>query len=50
MAGIFGGEPLTGEDVSQVGAAGTAGYLCPVSVRIGRAADKSWRNSRRTLV
>jgi hypothetical protein len=41
MAGIFGGEALTGEDVTQVRAAGGTGYLCPPAVGIGRAADRA---------
>ena len=38
MAGIFGGEALAGEDMSQVRAASNAGYLRPVPVGVGRAA------------
>ena len=36
MAGIFGGKALACEDMAQVGAAGCAGYLRPVTVSIGR--------------
>ena len=41
MAGIFRRQAFAGEDVAQVRAAGGAGYLRPVPVGIGRAADRS---------
>jgi hypothetical protein len=41
MAEVFCGQAFTAEDVPQVGAAGGAGYLRPVPVRIGRPAHRA---------
>ncbi len=41
MAGIFGRQALAGEDVTQMGSAGGAGYLRPVPVGIRRTANRA---------